>query len=401
MCMSHSGPTFTALIHGRCAVLLKLFMLAGTRCAWLMLTMLGVQANAAAAGSEVVVGQILNQSQAWVEAGRDYAAGAKTYFDVVNGAGGVNGHRIVYLTRDTNGTATEIKMAAMALLVDAKADVLFGPIGDSAAHALTDLGSAELNAVIIFAPLTGLRAAKASVLTLRAGYEDEVLELVRHFKGLGLTSFCLVTAPGEKQSAAARAVREAVASTSRALACEAGIAEGGGDARATARTVSSRRPQAVIVLGDTSVLANFAREFPFKQLGISLGSLSLVNHTALMELSGPQVSKGIVLTQVVPSPQRLGVPIVLEHVKAMTKYRDEPPSHLTLEGYMAAKAFVDSLRAGVPARTLRREDIGAALIRNHARTGVNPAASDMGMANAAGTRLVDVTMVRGDGTLTR
>ncbi len=379
---------------------MKSLMFGSARWLGMMVTVLGIHANAVAAGNDIVVGQLLDQSPAWLEAGRDYAAGAKTYFDVVNSTGGVNGRRIVYLTRDTNGTAAELKQAAAALLVDSRAD-LFGPIGDTAAGALIDLGSPELNAAIVFAPLTGLKSPKASVLTLRAGYEDEALELVRHFKGLGLTSFCLVTAAGETQSAAARAVRGAVASTNRTLACETSIAAGGGDAKAAASLVSSRRPQAVIVLGDTSVLGSFAREFPFKQLGILLGSLSLVNHTALMEISGPQVAKGIVLTQVVPSPQRLGVPIVLEHVKAMTKFRDEPPSHLTLEGYMAAKALVESLRGALPGRALRREDVAAALIRNHSRTAVNPAATDMGMANAAGTRLVDLTMVRGDGTLMR
>ena len=391
---------------------MKSFARAVIRWVWyagLTFATLGSSAGAFAAGNEIVVGQILDQSPAWIEAGRDYAAGAKTYFDVVNSAGGVNGHRIVYLTRDTNGAAADVKSAATALLAEARVDVLFGPIGDSAARALTDLGSPELNAAIIFAPLTGLQSTKAAVLTLRAGYEDEALELVRHFKGLGLTSFCLVSTPGEEQAAVVRAVRAAINMTSpatnqvanQALACEVHIEGGGRDAKAAAQLVSARRPQAVIVLGDTSVLSNFAREFPFKQLGIVLGGLSLVNHTALMEIAGPQVAKGIVLTQVVPSPQRLGVPIVLEHVKAMTRFRDEPPSHLTLEGFMAAKALVESLRAGLPARALRREDVAATLTRNHTRTAVHPTATDMGMANAAGRRLVDVTMVRGDGTLIR
>jgi branched-chain amino acid transport system substrate-binding protein len=157
----------------------------------------------------------------------------------------------------------------------------------------------------------------------------------------------------------------------------------------------------VIVLGDTAVLGNFAREFPFKQLGVLIGGLSLVNHTALMEIAGPQAIKGVVLTQVVPSPQREGVPIVREHVRAMKKFRDEPPSHLTLEGFIAAKMLVESLRTGLTARLVRREDVLAILTRGQQGAPTSLAMHDTGMMNTKSGKPVDVTMVRGDGTLIR
>lgn len=192
-----------------------------------------------------------------------------------------------------------------------------------------------------------------------------------------------------------------MAATGKPLTCKAQIETGDHDARRAAQLVRDKKPQAVIVLGDTSVLGNFAREFPFKQLGILIGGLSLVNHTALTEIAGPQAVKGIVLTQVVPSPQREGVPIVREHIKAMKKFRDEPPSHLTLEGFIAAKALVESLRTGLNGKPVRREDVAAALLRNQPRLNAGLAGSDMGMVNTKDGKAVDVTMVRGDGTLIR
>ena len=65
---------------------------------------LAIQAVAHASGNEIIVGQLFDQSSAWIEAGRDYAAGAKTYFDLTNSEGGVNGKRIVYVTRNSNGS---------------------------------------------------------------------------------------------------------------------------------------------------------------------------------------------------------------------------------------------------------------------------------------------------------
>jgi branched-chain amino acid transport system substrate-binding protein len=41
-----------------------------------------------------------------------------------------------------------------------------------------------------------------------------------------------------------------------------------------------------------------------------------------------------------------GSPIQLEHLKMMNKYRDEPVSALTLEGFMAAKSWISLLQKG-------------------------------------------------------
>ena len=357
--------------------------------------------TADAAGNEIVVGQIFDQSSAWIEAGRDYAAGAKTYFDLINSGGGVNGKRIVYVSRNSMGAPAEIKRAAEELMGEMKADILFGAIGDATMRALAELRGAEIEGIAIFAPLTGLTAARPAVQILRASYEEEARELVRHFSGLGLTSFCLVFTQNEDQQAAVRAVRQAVAATGKPLICEAQAEPNGSNAKLAAQLVRGKRPQAVIVVGDTSVLGTFAREFPFKQLGTLIGGLSLVNHTALTEIAGPQAVKGVVLTQLVPSPQREGVPVMREHMKAMKKFRDEPPSHLTLEGFIAAKALVEALRTGLTAKLVRREEIGAILLRSKLRLAVNPAESDLGMVNTSGGKTVDVTMVRGDGTLIR
>ena len=354
-----------------------------------------------ASGNEIVVGQLFDQSPAWIEAGRDYAAGAKTYFDLINSEGGINGKRLVHVTRNSSGNAADISRAATELIGDAKADVLFGPIGDTAMRTLAEMPLPDLQGIAIVGPLTGLPAARAGVQTLRANYQEETVELVRHFRGLGLISFCLVFSQSDDQQAAIAAVRQAVAATGRPLTCEAQIEKKDLDAKPAAQLARDKKPQVVIVLGDTSVLGNFVREFPFKQLGILIGGLSLVNHTALTEIAGPQVVKGVVLTQVVPSPQREGVAVVREHIRAMKKFRDEPPSHLTLEGFIAAKALVESLRAGLTGKPVRREDVAAALLRSQPRLNAGLGASDMGMVNTQGGKTVDVTMVRGDGTLIR
>ena len=92
-----------------------------------------------------------------------------------------------------------------------------------------------------------------------------------------------------------------------------------------------------------------------------------------------------------------------EFNKALRKFRDEPPSHLALEGYIAAKAMVEALRSGLngrPQAPVRREDVQAALLRSTQHT-TGLATADVGMTNTRSGKPIDVTMVRGDGTLIR
>jgi hypothetical protein len=51
-----------------------------------------------------------------------------------------------------------------------------------------------------------------------------------------------------------------------------------------------------------------------------------------------------VFAQVVPDPAKPLIPAVAEHLALMKKYRDEPATQFTLEGYLAAKALVTILR---------------------------------------------------------
>src|ERR1700688_1039016 len=60
---------------------------------------------AQAAGGDIVIGQVVDQSGLNLEASRDYVAGAKTYFDFVNSQGGVNGHHLTLIVKDDGGDA--------------------------------------------------------------------------------------------------------------------------------------------------------------------------------------------------------------------------------------------------------------------------------------------------------
>ena len=64
---------------------------------------------------------------------------------------------------------------------------------------------------------------------------------------------------------------------------------------------------------------------------------------------------GVVISQVVPSPRSVGTPLIKEYLDAVNQ-TDQIASYESIEGYIAARAFVEGMRRSVAdtGRTDRR-----------------------------------------------
>jgi ABC-type branched-subunit amino acid transport system substrate-binding protein len=155
------------------------------------------------------------------------------------------------------------------------------------------------------------------------------------------------------------------------------------------------KAQALIVVADTVPLGEFIKRFRPRDPGAMIVALSTVNHRAMFELLGPKLAYGVMVTQVVPNPNIAGSAILKEHLDAIRTFRDEPPSHLTLEGFIAAKVLVEAVRRAGAGPT--RETILAALQRM-GRLDLKGFVVDFSRAGRAES-FVDISMIRRNGGL--
>ncbi len=160
--------------------------------------------------------------------------------------------------------------------------------------------------------------------------------------------------------------------------------------------ISKRNAQALIVLASTVRVAEFIKRYRPRDPGAMIVALSTVNSRTMFELLGPKLAYGVMVTQVVPNPGLPDSQLQKEHLDAIRKFRDEPPSHLTLEGFMAAKVLVEGIKRAGASPT--RESILASMLRLGAWTlgvfSVDP--SRNGRDRGA---FVDIAMIRRDGAL--
>ncbi|MEO8386003.1 MAG: ABC transporter substrate-binding protein [Betaproteobacteria bacterium] len=341
---------------------------------------------------------VLDQNGVNADAGRDYIAGALTWFDHINANGGVNGRRIQVIVKDDEGDAAYAVKLTHELLDQDKVEALFGYVGDDSLSAVASDARFRASKTVLFAPLSGaeIGAVNDSIIFVRPTYKEEVRHAIRHFGQLSISRFTVVYMDNNFGKSIDNEVRTQLNADGKKPIAEIAIPLSLAGMPVVAHKVLNQKPQVIIIAADTIATAEFVKQVRGIDANAQIVTLSMVNHRTLMELAKKDFATGTMITQVVPNPLSRATKLQNEHLTLMAKYRDEPPSHLTLEGFLAAKAFVKLLeRAG---REPNRASIAAA-IAGSPRYDLDGMSVSFGGKSERGSQFVDIAYLRKSGTM--
>lgn len=349
---------------------------------------------------DIVIGQVVDLSGPNTDFGKDYFAGAKTYFDFVNETGGVGGRRIVLRAVDSGGNPAVAVEKTRELLERDRVDGLFGYIGDGEVAAVASSEAFTRSGAALIAPLYGGDDAdtQRNVFPMRPSYATEARHLVGQFTAVGVQRICVVHANDRAGRSAADAVAAALSAAGLKLQQREEVDAAGSNVAAVVERVRSAAPQAVIVVADAIPVALFTKAYRGFDAGAIVAGLSLVNPTALVQIAGPRAAEGLVLTQVVPNPGSLKLPAARELLALLHKYRSEEATHVTLEGFLAAKQLVAVLRS-LGGDVNRARLLGA--MREPRRMDLGGFVVALGDGGTRSSQYVDTTIIRRDGSLLR
>lgn len=298
-----------------------------------------------AANNDITIGQAIDLSGPNASIGRDYVAGIKTYFDMVNAAGGINGRRIQYIVRDDYGQPDFAAKAASELLERYQVDYLLGGVGDEVTRAVMETPAFRRSGHILFAPLAAADyASSPRILFWRPGYSQEIRHILSHFSKLGLKDIGVLYQESPRYQEAYRSLTAAIQERGMKLAGTARIGTNGEHVAEEARRLATARPGFVLVIADTIGTAEFLKEYRKHDAQTFVAGTSLTNLSTLRELAGARAVEWTVFSQVVPNPSAGTTLIQVEHLNMMKKFRDEAVSSLTLEGFAAAKALTKAIQ---------------------------------------------------------
>ncbi|CAN7168094.1 ABC transporter substrate-binding protein [Acidovorax sp. LjRoot74] len=333
--------------------------------------------------------------------GVDYKAGIALAFDKVNKTGGVNGRTLELVSHDD---AYEPKKTAenTAKLIDE--DKVFALIGYVATgNLIAAMPLAEKAGVPMFAPLVGTTSFRTThnryLFHVRASYETELRKIVGHLATLGINNIaviyqnsafgksnldtCLQIAQGLKVKVVDSVPMEIAAT----------------DAKPQVAQLTKAQPGAVVMIMAGKMVEVFLRDYRAAGAASPLYTISVGITDApgsAQRLNGG--IEGLVTASIVPSPQASRLAIVADYRKDRADAGEKIDSYTMLEGYIAARVFVEGLkRAG---KALTREGFIKAM-EDMGTTKIGDFPLVYGPNNHNGSNFVDLEMYTRSGSLRR
>lgn len=335
--------------------------------------------------------------------GKQMNAGARLYFDHINQQGGVFGRKIELKALDDAYEPDEA-IKNTKKLIDDGVFALFGYVGTPTSQAAVPLAN-QLR-VPFFAPFTGAQSLREPrsryVFHVRAGYDEETAAIVRQIRTTGLKRVAVVY----NDDAYGKAGIEGVANAIKALPADSGVklvAQESvirntveiGDAMQGAMKAT---PDAIVLISAYRTVGAFVKEALRRGYSGQFYNVSFVGTQALAKEVGPQGS-GVIISQVMPHPGNATLPVVREYLRLLqASGKQNDFDYASIEGFIAAKAFVEGLRR--TGRDVTREKFVTALegMRNVDLGGF---IVQFGPDNHVGSKFVEMTIINSRGVVIR
>lgn len=347
----------------------------------------------------IVIGQSAAFSGPAAQLGIQMNAGAKIFIDSVNAAGGVNGHAIELRTLD-DGYEPDRCAANTAKFIKDDVFALLGYVGTpTCAAALPLVNQARIP---FFGPFTGAELLRDPfskvVFHLRASYYDETALIVKQLTALGLNNIAVFYQNDAYGKAGLEGVTRALKARNMAPVALGTVERNTVDVAKAVSTIVAAAPHAVVQISAYKSCAAFIREARKAGYGGTFYNVSFVGTQALADELGRE-GNGIVVSQVVPYPYTGSSPIAREFQEAVKRSgTNAQVNYSSMEGYLAAKVFVEGLRRA--GRTPTREQLVAGLesIQRADFGGFNV---DFSASRHVASSYVDLSMLTQDGKVRR
>jgi ABC-type branched-subunit amino acid transport system substrate-binding protein len=354
---------------------------------------------ALAAPNRIVLGQSAAFTGNAAQLGIQMNIGARIFFNALNAAGGVNGNTVELRTLDDGYEPERCKTNTEQFIKD---DVfgLFGYVGTPTCLAALPL---VVDAKVpFFGPFTGAEALRdpfhKSVFHLRASYFDETRLIVKNLTQLGLKKIAVFYQNDAYGKAGLEGVTRALKAQDLAPVALGTVERNSIDVASAVKDIAPKMPDAVVQISAYKSCAAFIRGARKAGYGGTFLNVSFVGTQALADELGKE-GLGIMVSQVMPFPFSTTTPISREYLDAVHKAGgDAVPNYSSMEGYLAAKVFVEGLRRA--GRNPTREALisGLEAIQQASFGGFSV---NFGPKDHVASRFVDLSMLTEDGKVRR
>lgn len=361
-----------------------------------LMAMANVHAETGVTDKKILLGQSAAFSGPAAQLGIQLNSGAKVYFDQVNATGGVYGRKIEIIQKDDKYEADLAASNTKALIENDGVFALFGYVGTATSNAALPIFTQAK--VPFFAPYTGAQSLREpfnkQIFNIRASYNDETEYLIDRLANLGTKNIAVFYQNDAYGKAGLAGVELAMKKRNLRVSEVATVERNSLDVAAAVSKLLPKRPDAIIQISTYAASSALVKEMRKASYTGMFYNVSFVGSQALADTLDKD-GVGVVISQVTPFPWSPSIPVVAEYTKALEKAGNKNLNFSSLEGYVAAKVFVEGLKRAGPGLT--REKLVSAL------ESINRSSYDVGgfdisfsPSNHNGSKYVDMTVISKD-----
>ncbi|MFI5444226.1 ABC transporter substrate-binding protein [Polaromonas sp. UC242_47] len=380
------------------------FRARGWTCAVWMLALvavLPVQAETGVTDTAISIGQTAVFSGPVAATGNNYRRGIELYFEQVNRAGGVHGRKLALTALDDAYDPKRTVENTRRLI---EKDQVFALIGYVAtANLIAAIPIAEEAKVPLFAPLVGTSSIRLKhsryLFHVRASYKAELARITQQLAVVGNDKVAVVYQDSVFGKSNLDTLLELAKAEKLQVVKTIPMAIEASSAQDIAAQIKQASANVIIMIMAGKMSEVLIRDVRAAGLGAPLYTISV--GLADAKASATRLNgalRGVITASIVPSPTLERYAIVKEYRKALGASAGSGDNYTVLEGYIAAKAFVEGLRRA--GRQLTRENFVAAL-EGFGSLDLGDFRVDYGPKNHNGSNFVELEMYTASGSLIR
>ena len=372
-----------------------------TMCVLSLACVLPVCAEPGVTDTAIAVGQSAVFSGPVAATGSNYRRGIELYFEQANKAGGVHGRKLQLTALDDAYDPKRTVENTRLLIEQNKVFALIGYV--ATANLMAAMPIAEEAKVPMFAPLVGTTSIRLKhnhyLFHVRASYKAELARITQQLAVVGNDKVAVVYQDSVFGKSNLDTLLELIKAEKLQVVKTIPMAIAATSATDIAGQLKQASPNVIIMIMAGTMSEVLIRDVRGAGLGAPLYTISV--GLADAKASATRLNgalRGVITASIVPSPTLERYGIVKEYRKALGASAGAGDNYTVLEGYIAAKVFVEGLRRA--GRALTRENFIAALegVGNLDLGGVRV---EYGPGNHNGSSFVELEMYTAEGNLIR
>lgn len=293
--------------------------------------------------SPIVLGQSCALSGPAKNLGIEMRGGMLAAIAKINDEGGVHGRRVRLISLDDGYEPDRAIRNTLKLIREDQVFMLAGQVGTPTAKAVVPL--AEENRIPFFAPFTGAELLRTPfrryVINLRASYFQEMESIANYLiERKKISRIACFYQNDSYGFDGLHGIETALAKRGMSLVAKGSYERNTVAVMGAMQEIYKGEPEAVVLVGAYAACAEFIKLSKARHgKGLIFCNISFVGTESLREVLG-SYGENVIISQIVPLPTDVNIPLIREYRQAMAVYQhDVPISFTSLEGYIAGKLF--------------------------------------------------------------